>query len=373
MRFGQGGCFQFTQIFQRTPDLRGGSDPDFLWKGSLNMDNVKVACVGTGYWGKNLVRNFYGLPGCALKVCCDLNDKNLKAISGQYPGVAVTTDYDTVLCNPDIDAVVLASPAVQHYEMAKQALEARKHVYVEKPLTLRVGDAEVLCDLADANDRVLMVGHLMEYHPGVVKLKQLVDYGELGEVYYLYSQRVNLGIVRKDENALWSLAPHDISIILYLLDQEPVTVSARGATFLQSEIEDVVFCNLQFANGAMAQIQVSWLDPHKARKITVVGSKKMVVFDDVEATEKVRIYDKGVDGMEYASYGDALTLRSGDITIPRIDMAEPLRAECQHFVMCIQKGEKPRSDGRNGLRVVRVLDAADRSLKDRGVPVALAK
>ena len=332
------------------------------------MDNITVACIGAGYWGKNLVRNFYSLPGCKLKTCCDLDPKVLSAIPSQYPGVTVTNDVHSVLSDPEIDAVVIASPATQHYCMVKQALEAGKHTYVEKPLTLKTKDAEDLCRIADEQNRTLMVGHLMEYHPAVEKLKELIDSGELGDIHYLYTQRINLGIIRKDENALWSLAPHDISIALYLLGHEPDTVSARGECYLQPDIEDVVFCNLHFPDRAMAHIQVSWLDPHKVRKVTVVGSKKMVVFDDVEATEKIRIYDKGVNGTGYASYGDALTLRFGDITIPRINMSEPLRTECEHFLTSIREGKAPRSDGRDGLRVVRVLDAAQKSLKNAGTP-----
>lgn len=332
------------------------------------MDNINVACIGAGYWGKNLVRNFYGLSGCNLKICCDLNPKILSAIPSQYPGVEITNDLDAVLANPEIDAVVIASPAIHHHSMAKQALLAGKHTYVEKPLTLNVEDAEDLCRIADKQHRTLMVGHLMEYHPAVEKLKDLIDSGELGDIHYLYAQRINLGIIRQDENALWSLAPHDISIALYLLGQEPDSVSARGECYLQPDIEDVVFCNLHFPNRTMANIQVSWLDPHKVRKVTVVGSKKMVVFDDVEATEKIRIYDKGVNGTGYASYGDALTLRFGDITIPRINMTEPLKTECEHFLTSIREGKPPRSDGQDGLRVVRVLDAAQQSLKNAGKP-----
>ena len=335
------------------------------------MDNVNTACIGTGYWGKNLVRNFYNLPGCRLRVCCDLDPDLLAKNAILYPGVSLTQDYSQVLEDPSVDAVVLASPAVKHYEMAKLALEAGKHAYVEKPLTLSADDAEELCEIAEARGLVLMVGHLMEYHPGVRKLKQLVEDGSLGDIHYLYAQRLNLGIIRKDENALWSLAPHDVSIALYLLGQEPDTVSARGESYLQPGIEDVVFCNLHFKNRAMAQIQVSWLDPHKIRQITVVGSQKMAVFDDVEATEKIRIYDKGVNGNDYASYGDALTLRTGDITIPKIDMTEPLKTECEHFLSCIKEGKTPRSDGRDGLRVVKVLEAAQKSLKNNGVPVGL--
>ncbi len=333
------------------------------------MDNITTACVGAGYWGKNLVRNFYNLPGCRLKVCCDLNRDLLDKTAAQYPGVETTEDFERVLNNPAIDAVVLASPAVMHYEMARRALEAGKHTYVEKPLTLCAEDAEDLCQIAESRGLVLMVGHLMEYHPGVNKLKQLVNDGTLGDIHYLYAQRLNLGIIRKDENAPWSLAPHDVSIALYLLGQDPDTVSAQGESYLQPGIEDVVFCNLHFANRAMAQIHVSWLDPHRTRQVTVVGSKKMAVFNDVEATEKIRIYDKGVNGNDYTSYGDALTLRFGDITIPKIDMTEPLRAECEHFLTCIREDRTPRSDGRDGLRVVRILEAAQKSLKNNGIPV----
>ena len=322
------------------------------------MDSVNLACVGVGYWGKNLVRNFYNLPGANLKVCCDLNQDLLSKTAEQYPGVATTSDYTQVLQSPDIEAVVIASPAVVHYDLAKQALEAGKHVYVEKPLTLRSDHAEELCDIAEQKGLTLMVGHLMEYHPAVEKLKELVDSGELGDIRYIYAQRLNLGIVRQDENAFWSLAPHDISIVLYLLDEEPVSCEASGGAYLQDGLEDVVFCNLKFANDKMANIHVSWLDPHRVRRVTVVGSEKMAVFDDTEPTEKIRIYDKGVDYGDYQSYGDALTLRAGDIVIPRIDMTEPLKVECQHFVSCVRTGDTPRSDGRDGLRVVRVLEAA---------------
>lgn len=335
------------------------------------MDNVNVACVGVGYWGKNLVRNFYDLPGVDLRICCDLNQDLLDKTSAQYPGVRVTSDYAQVLNAPEIDGVVIASPANVHYDLAKQALEAGKHVYVEKPLCLKASDAADLCEIADRTDRRLMVGHLMEYHPAVNVLKSLVETGELGDVHYLYAQRLNLGIIRQDENAFWSLAPHDVSIATYLLDEDPLSVSARGQSFIQPGIEDVVFCNIEFPNGKMVNIHVSWLDPNKVRRVTVVGTEKMAVFDDVESTEKIRIYDKGVTGGQYQSYGDALTLRTGDITIPRIDMSEPLRTECEHFIESIRNGTTPISDGRDGLRVVRVLAAAETSLKRNGEPVAL--
>ena len=263
------------------------------------------------------------------------------------------------------------SPALQHYETAKLALESGKHVFVEKPMTTRVSEAEDLVEIAGRNGLTLMVGHLLVHHPAVDTLKSMINDGELGETYYLYSQRVNLGIVRTDENALWSLAPHDIAVILYLLDQDPDAVSARGESYLQRGIEDVVFVNLHFKDGKMAQLQVSWLDPHKIRKLTIVGSEKMVVFDDMESTEKIRIYDKAAERENYESYGEAITLRFGDVVIPHIHMDEPLKLECQHFVDCVGREVKSKSDGLDGLRVVRVLQAAQRSLEQGGIPVVL--
>lgn len=334
---------------------------------------VTLACVGAGYWGKNLVRVFEGLPDARLKTICDSSAVILESMQNQYHEVEVCAEYSEVLADPEIEAVVLAVPAVRHFEAAKQALEAGKHVYVEKPMTLCSAEAEDLVELAERESRVLMVGHLLEYHPAVQVLKKLIDDGELGEIYYLYAQRVNLGIVRRDENALWSLAPHDVSVLLYLLGQEPDTVSARGACYLQDGVEDVVFVNLHFADGKMAQVQVSWLDPHKIRQLTIVGSQKMVVFDDMASSDKVRIYDKSAERRdEYESYGDAITLRFGDVVIPHISMAEPLRLEAQHFVECVREAKTPRSDGRDGLRVVRVLEAAQRSLKEGGVSIGMA-
>jgi len=266
----------------------------------------------------------------------------------------------------------VASSAINHYPLAKTLLEAGKDVYVEKPLTLEVEHAETLCRLARANDRILMVGHLLLYHPGVQYLKRMVQDGSIGDLLYVYSQRVNLGKVRKDENALWSFAPHDLSVVLHLLEAEPVDVVARGSAFLQKGVEDVVFVNMRFADGRMAHVHVSWLDPHKLRKFTVVGTQKMVVFDDMEASEKIRIYDKGVDRAgQVVSYGDALTVRSGDILIPKISLQEPLRLECAHFVDCVRERRKPLTDGLDGLRVVKVLDAAQKSLERGGAPVAI--
>jgi predicted dehydrogenase len=262
---------------------------------------------------------------------------------------------------------------VSHYPLARTLLEAGKDVFVEKPLALRADHAEELVRLARERQRILMVGHLLLHHPAVRHLKEMVKRGELGDLLYLYSQRVNLGKVRRDENALWSFAPHDLSVALHLLDAEPIDVAARGAAFVQPGIEDVVFLHLRFPGGTMAHVHVSWLDPHKLRKFTVVGTRKMVVFDDMEASEKIKIYDKGVDrGGQIVGYGDALTVRSGDIVIPSVPLQEPLRIECLHFVECVRERKAPLSDGAGGLAVVRVLAAAQASLESGGVPVALA-
>ena len=334
-------------------------------------ERVVLACVGAGRWGRNLVRVFDSLPEVHMAAGCDSSDDIRKGLEQQYPDAMVTADYGKVLADAEIQAVVLAVPAVDHYDTAREALEAGKHVYVEKPISLSFDHARQLTELAESRRLVLMVGHLMEYHPALRLLKQLVDAGELGEILYLYSERVNLGVARKDENALWSLAPHDISMILHLVDEEPESGSARGASYLQEGIEDVVFANLRFADGRMAQIQVSWLAPHKVRKLTVVGTKKMAVFDDMESAEKVRIYDKAAERQGYESYGESITLRFGDIVIPHVNPAEPLKLECQHFVDCVRSGDTPVSDGRDGMRVVRALEAPQQSLKADGTPCVM--
>lgn len=336
---------------------------------------VNVGVIGYGYWGPNLVRNYEQMPESNLVACCDLNPDNLKKVKALYPKVEVTQQIDDLLNNPSIDAVVIASSAVTHYDLAKKALLAGKHVMVEKPLTLSSETSRELIDIADKAGCILMVGHLLEYHAAVDYVRGLVAAGELGDIQYLYTQRLNLGQVRTDENALWSLAPHDISIIFYLLGgKEPAEVSARGQSYITEGIEDVVFCSISFKDNTMAHIHVSWLDPHKIRKLTVVGNKKMAVFDDMESSEKIRIYDKGVGANpDYRTYGEDLTLRFGDITIPSVKMKEPLRAECEHFIQSIQTGQRPRSDGYNGLRVVKVLEAAQKSLKSGGKPVTIAE
>ncbi len=334
---------------------------------------LKMAIVGTGDWGKNFIRVLQRLKDVELSYCCDADLRCRQMTAQNHPDVEVTDNVETILGNASIEAVIISSSAISHYPLAKAALEAGKHVFVEKPLALQTVHAEELLHLAEKKKRTLMVGHLLLYHPAVSYLKQLVDSGELGEVLYMYSQRVNLGKIRQDENALWSFAPHDISIILHLFEEMPLSVSARGESYLQEGVEDVVFINMKFPKRKMAQIQVSWLDPHKVRKITVVGSKKMAVFDDTESVEKLKIFDKGVSGVSYDSYGDSITIRFGDIKIPHISMTEPLRAECQHFVDCIREGRQPLSDGRDGARVVRILEAAQQSMKNDGIPIQLAE
>ena len=336
---------------------------------------IGVAVVGAGNWGKNLVRNFASLPHAELKYICDLREQVRAAMGRSYPQVKVVAETDQALSDPQVEAVVVAVDAPAHYAVAKSCLQAGKHTYVEKPLALSAAEASELVDLARRHNRILMVGHLLEYHPAVGYMKDAIRGGALGDPLYLYFQRVNLGIVRQTENAWWSLAPHDISVACYLFDAEPVSVSASGQAYLQKAIEDVVFANLKFADGRMAHIHVSWLDPHKIRRVTLVGSEKMVVFDDMEASEKIRIYDKGaaVQRGSVVGFPEAITIRTGDILIPKIPGDEPLRLECEHFIACIENDTMPRSDGADGVRVVKVLEAGSASLAKGGEPVPIPR
>ena len=331
---------------------------------------VRVAAVGFGSWGPNLVRNLARLNDAMLIGIVDANEKNRAKASAAYPHVITLPSLEELLeSDAHPEAIVIASSAPTHYELAKTALEAGMHVFVEKPLTLTSADAAELVRLARDRDRVLMVGHLMLYHAAIEWIRDYVAKGELGEVRYVYAQRLNLGKVRTEENAFWSLAPHDVSMVLHLLGEDPTRVSANGAAYINDGIQDTIFANLSFASGKMANIHVSWLDPHKTRLLTVVGSKKMLVFDDMQATEKVWVYDKGVEPAEALAYGEDLTLRFGDITVPFIRMTEPLGAEVQHFLDCCATGATPRSSGVDGLRVVQVLEAVDASVAAGGAPV----
>jgi predicted dehydrogenase len=312
----------------------------------------QVGVVGLNYWGPNLVRNFNDLA--KLTWLCDLDAKQLAQIGSRYPDARTTTSFDDLLADDELDAVVIATPVPTHYALARQALEAGKHVFVEKPPAMRAAEMDELVALADAQDRVLMPGHLLLYHPGVLKVKELIDKGELGDVLCVYGNRVNLGIVRSNENALWSLGVHDLSVILYFLDEDPELATAQGSASIHAGIEDVVFCFLRFPSGKIAHMHLSWLDPHKMRKMTVVGREKMVVFDDMEPERKVTVYEKraGADG----------ELFSGDISIPKIETTEPLRRECTFFLELIAGEHDKAKVARDGARVVRALEMLTTSL-----------
>jgi predicted dehydrogenase len=322
---------------------------------------IRVGLVGLGYWGPNLARNFAALAGSELRWLCDADENALAQAGAALRGPRTTTSLDEVLADPQVDAVALATPVPTHAELAARVLEAGKHCFVEKPLAQDVAHAEAAVEAARASGRVLMVGHLLEYHPGVRKLKEIADSGELGAIHYIYSNRLNLGKLRADENALWSLGAHDVSVVLYLADgEEPVECQARGESYMQDGIEDVVFCYLRFPSGLAAHLHLSWLDPHKERRFTVVGARRMATFDDMDLERKVTVYDKGFDE-RVGSYGEYIT-RSGDIWSPQVPAVEPLRVECEHFVESVREGRQPRSDGEAGVRVVRVLEALQQSL-----------
>ena len=324
---------------------------------------MQVGVVGLGYWGPNLARNFDRLPGAALRWICDASEEARARWTPQFPGTRVSADLDELLADPELDAVVVATHVPSHADVATRVLEAGKHCFVEKPMAQSVAEAERVAAAAESAGKVLMVGHLLEYHPGVEKLKEIADAGELGDIHYIYSNRLNLGKLRTDENALWSLGAHDVSVVLRLAgDEEPEEMTAVGESYMQQGIEDVVFCYLRFPSGLAAHLHLSWLDPHKERRFTVVGSKRMATFDDMEIERKVTVYDKGFD-QDFSSYGEYIA-RSGDIWSPRIPNEEPLRIECRHFVEAVRDGVAPRSGPESGLRVVRVLETLQRSLEE---------
>jgi predicted dehydrogenase len=319
---------------------------------------ARIGVVGLNYWGPNLVRNFDDLAELAW--VCDLDEARLGDLAVRYPRARATVRFDDLLADDTLDAVVVATPVPTHHELAKRALEAGKHVFVEKPPAMRAAEMDELVALAADHDRVLMPGHLLLYHPGVLKLKELVDGGELGDVLCVYGNRQNLGIVRTNENALWSLGVHDLSVILYLLDEDPETAVAHGRDFLTPGVEDVVFCYLRFPSGKIAHMHLSWLDPHKMRRMTVVGREKMAVFDDMELERKVTVYEKS-PWKRAETYGEWQT-RSGDIYIPKISTAEPLRLECTHFLELIDGRHDRAKVARDGARVVRALEMLTASL-----------
>jgi predicted dehydrogenase len=333
------------------------------------LSRLKIGVVGAGAWGTNHVRTAASSADAELVAVSDSNPEARARLTRQYPGVAILDSAADLL--KLVEAVIIATPARSHAEIGTMAIEAGIPALIEKPFALTVEDADRLAELAVQRKVPLLVGHLLEYHPVVERLRDMVARRELGDLFYLYAQRVNLGQIRPDENALWSFGPHDVSVALFLLGELPVTVSAQGRSYLQQGIEDVVFLNMIFASGVMAHVQMSWLDPHKVRRLTVVGSKQMAVFDDMQPREKLRIYDKGVNRPpEYRSYGESLTIREGDIFIPRLPNVEPLTVQFQHFLRVVRGEETPRADHADGVRVVRVLDAATRSLAQGGAPVS---
>ena len=309
---------------------------------------TRIAQVGLGQWGKNLMRNFDQLA--ELIWLCDVDDERRAQAAQLYPSALVTSSFDDVLGDEPVEAVVVATPVPTHYELARRALEAGKHVFVEKPPAMRGAEMEDLCELAEERGRVLMPGHLLLYHPGVQKLKEIVDSGELGEVLYVYGNRQNLGTFRTNENALWSLGVHDLSVLLYLIDEEPSEVRAHGNAFLSRGVEDVVFCYLRFPSGKMAHMHLSWLDPHKIRRITVVGNERMAVFDDMERERKITVYDNW-------------RTRTGDIYSPTVDATEPLQRECEHFLRLVAGEGAPHKAARDAIPVVRALDQLQAALE----------
>jgi predicted dehydrogenase len=323
---------------------------------------TSVGVVGLGYWGPNLARNFDRLPGVELSWLCDASEEALERWGAAFPPARTTSSLDDLLADESLDAVVVATPVPTHAELAQRVLGAGKHCFVEKPLGRSEQEAQAVVDAARAAERILMVGHLLEYHPGVERLSELVRSGELGDLRYIYSHRLNLGKHRQDENALWSLGAHDVSVILRLAGEEPYECTAVGESYVKPGVEDVVFAFMRFESGLTAHMHLSWLDPHKERRFTVVGSKRMASFDDMELERKLTVYDKGFDE-DYSSYGEYIA-RSGDVFSPRISNEEPLRIECRHFAEAIREGREPRSDGEAGLRVVRVLEQLQRSLME---------
>lgn len=337
---------------------------------------LKMAAIGCGYWGPNLIRNFNAHPEVELVKICDLEEGRRRHMASLYPNAEVVADHRAILDDPSIDAVVVATPVSTHYPLGKQVLEAGKHLFIEKPMAASAAECEALNDVAAAQGKHIMVGHTFLFVPAVRKIRSLIASGELGDIYYVNIRRLNLGIFQKDANVVWDLVPHDVAMLNYLFRSSPERVSATGQCFVQLEkqLEDVAFVTLEYPTGQVAHIHVSWLDPNKIREATFVGSKKMVVYDDVAISDKIRIYDKGVDVMPHYDGFDEFQLayRHGDILIPKIDAAEPLKVETSHFVDVIMGREQSLSDGALGLQVVEVLEKTCLSIRQGGAPQQLA-
>ncbi len=329
---------------------------------------VNIAIVGCGHWGPNYLRNFTQIKNSQVLICCDLLNRNLDKVKQHFNSIETTTDYDKVIKNPKINAIVIATPAKTHYTLARRALLNNKHLLVEKPLCLTYKECMDLVKIAKRKKKVLMVGHTFLFNPAVRKLKQYIGKGMLGKIYYLHATRTHLGLIRDDVNVSWDLVPHDISIFSYLLGQMPISVSAVGGAFLKRERQDIVFINLIYPKGIIANIHASWADSNKVREVQVIGSRARLVFDDLNNLEKVKLYKKGVSvEKSYVNFGEfQLLLRDGDIISPKVDSAEPLRLQCEHFVICVRNKKTPFTDGINGAQVVKVMNAIDKSLKLSG-------
>ena len=332
---------------------------------------IRVGVIGAGYWGPNLVRNFNQLPDSEVSPVCDLDKGRLEYIQRLYPHVQVATDYRKAVESSTLDAVCIATPVMSHHRIATEALKAGKHVLIEKPMTANLQEAQELVDLAYDLNRVLMVDHTFAFAPAVKKIRDLVQNDELGQIYYISMSRLNLGLFQRDINVIWDLAPHDISILSHVLGVYPTAVAAHGTCNILANIEDVAMVNLYFPGNVVAFLHLSWLDPAKQRRATFVGSRKMLVYDDVEPLEKIKIHDKGVEDLpHYDTFGEfQLSYRYGDISAPYVENQEPLTIECRHFLDCIIQGTEPISSGKEGLRVVKIIEACQSSLRQQGVTV----
>src|SRR6266853_4201008 len=338
-------------------------------------NQVSVGVVGCGYWGPNLIRNFRQLQDCNLKLMCDTSEQRLAHLKSLYPEVEGHKDYGHLLNGAGLDAVIIATPVSPHHAMAKASLLAGQHPFIEKPMASSAEECEELVHIADEKGLVLMIGHTFLYSPAVRKIKEIVDRGDIGDIRYISSRRLNLGLFQKDINVAWDLAPHDISIILHILEEFPQVVNCQGNAHVTPGIEDVTNISLTFGHKRFATIQSSWLEPRKIREMTIVGTRRMIVYDDLETNEKIRIYDVRVERpAHYDTFADFhYSYHYGDSYIPQIKQEEPLKAEMQHFLDCIEKGARPLTSGREGLELVRILEAASTSLKDGGAPVSLGR
>ena len=334
---------------------------------------INVGVVGCGYWGPNLIRNFQSISEVTVKTVCDKSLERLTHMRNLFAGVEITMNFDDMVQDAELDAIVVATPVSTHFRLAKKSLMANKHTFIEKPMAASVEECRILNELADSRGLTLMVGHTFIYNPAVRKIKEIIDSGEIGEIMYISSRRLNLGLFQKDINVVWDLAPHDLSIILYLLDEEPISVNCQGKHHYMEGIEDVANLTLNFANGGFASITSSWLDPHKVREMKIVGTKKMIVYDDIEPLEKIRIYDKRVSmPVHYDSFAEfQYSYHYGDVYVPYIKQTEPLKMEAMHFIDSIRENTRPLTSGWEGLTVIQILEAANESLRRKGASIQL--